>query len=326
VAPAALGAEQAVPAARYASWGRRAVAYTLDALIVFIALMLVIAALVAVTAMIRSPATEDVAIGLLLLLVFVGPAVYYVYLVGNERGQTYGRRALGIQVRDGETYGPIGYGRSFGRYAIVFVFGLLTFPLIVDYLWPLWERRNRTLHDKMVGSVVLDIRPGVEERPRKELAVRRGWTVARAAIVAGAAVVGALAVGRLGVAVNHAVADSIKDGWVFACGAIGGGALGAAAGFAVFGWKLARRGALVVLGAAAVAALALGGLGVLGNQEDTSSGDELFAETFSNEWMFAVGAMMGAAGGALIGGLAFLIWASRRVRKPAAAVGGAAPA
>jgi uncharacterized RDD family membrane protein YckC len=326
VAPAALGAEQGLLAARYASWGRRAVAYTLDALIVFVALMLAIAALVGVTAAIGSTAAENVAIGVTLALVFVGPGVYYVYFVGNERGQTYGRRALGIQVRDGETHGPIGYGRSFGRYAIVFVFGLLTFPLIVDYLWPLWDRRNRTLHDKMVGSVVLDIRPGVEERPRKELAVRRGWTVGRAAIVAGAAVVGALAVGRLGVAVNHTLADSIKDGWVFFCGAIGGGALGAAVGFAVFGWRLGLRGALVVLGAAAVAALVLGGLVVLGNQEDTSSGEELFTETFSDEWMFAVGAMMGAAGGALIGGLAFLIWASRRVRKLAAPVGDAAQA
>src|SRR5512132_1572128 len=123
----------------------------------------------------------------------------------------------------------------FGRYAIVFVFGLLTFPLIIDYLWPLWDGRNQTLHDKMVSSVVLDIRPGVEKRPRKVFAVRRGWTVGRAAIVVGAAVVGALAVGRLGVAVNHTVGDSIKDGWVFVCGAIGGGTLGAAVGFAVFG-------------------------------------------------------------------------------------------
>jgi len=311
-------------AAPYASWGRRAVGYTLDLLIVVVALMLVLVALI-VPARVGGGAAEGAAVALMLVLVFLGPAAYYVYFVGNERGQTYGRRALGIQVRDAETHGPIGYGRSFGRYAIVFVFGLLTFPLIFDYLWPLWDGMNQTLHDKMVGSVVLDIRPGVEERPRTELALRRGWSVGRAAVVVIGALVGAAVVGRLGIAINHSLTYSVIDGVVFICGAVGGAALGAAVGFAVFGWRLALRGAFVVLGPAALGALALGGLMVVGNREDVRSGDE-YAATFSDQWMFAVGAMMGAAVGAFIGGLIFLIWASRLVRKPEAPVGGAAPA
>jgi uncharacterized RDD family membrane protein YckC len=28
-------------------------------------------------------------------------------------------------------------------------------PLLLSYLWPLWDQRNQTLHDKMVGSIVV---------------------------------------------------------------------------------------------------------------------------------------------------------------------------
>ncbi len=325
MAPAARGAEQAVRAVHYASWGRRAVAYTLDVLIVMGAVMAVVAALIGITLPLRGGAVENVGVALTTALVFLGPAFYYVYFVGNERGQTYGRRACAIQVRDAETHGPIGYGRSFGRYAIVLVFGFLMFPLVFDYLWPLWDGRNQTLHDKMVRSVVLDIRPGVEERPRPELAARRGWSVGRVAFIAVGALVGAAVVAWLGVTINHAVASTVKDGAVLVCGVGGGAAVGAAVGFVIFGWRLALRGVLVVLVAAAAAAPAVGGLMVLANRQDAASGDA-YALTFSDQWMFVVGAMMGATAGASIAGLAFLIWASRRVRKPEPPVGDAAPA
>jgi hypothetical protein len=28
-------------------------------------------------------------------------------------------------------------------------------PAVLDYLWPLWDRRNQALHDKVVSSVVI---------------------------------------------------------------------------------------------------------------------------------------------------------------------------
>lgn len=287
-------------------------AYLLDALIVFAALMLVIAALVGVSIAIGG---ETVAIALLLVAVFIGPAVYYVYFVGNERGQTYGRRAVGIQVREGDGYGALGYGRALGRYVIVFVFGIFTFPLVIDYLWPLWDRRNQTLHDKMVGSVVVGLRPRGGGGECKELAVRHGWSAGRAGLVLGGSVIGALIVGRVALLANEAAGEEFIGGAVFACGAIGGAALGAAAGFGWFGRALALRGVAAVLGGAALGAVALGGLSVLGNHEETDSGEEPFSLEFSDQWMFAAGAMFGAALGASVGCLAFLIWALRKVRK-----------
>jgi uncharacterized RDD family membrane protein YckC len=32
---------------------------------------------------------------------------------------------------------------------------LLFFPILLAYLWPLWDRRNQTLYDKMAGTIVV---------------------------------------------------------------------------------------------------------------------------------------------------------------------------
>jgi uncharacterized RDD family membrane protein YckC len=53
------------------------------------------------------------------------------------------------------TANRFGYGRALGRYAITFVFGIVVIPVLLDYLWPLWDQKNRALHDKVVGSVVV---------------------------------------------------------------------------------------------------------------------------------------------------------------------------
>ena len=51
--------------------------------------------------------------------------------------------------------GSIGYGRSFGRYAITFLFAIFILPVLLDYLWPLWDPKNQALHDKVAGSFVV---------------------------------------------------------------------------------------------------------------------------------------------------------------------------
>ncbi len=44
---------------------------------------------------------------------------------------------------------------AFGRYAISIVFGIFVIPALLDYLWPLWDEKKQSLHDKVVGSVVV---------------------------------------------------------------------------------------------------------------------------------------------------------------------------
>ena len=132
----------------YASWGSRIGAYLLDTLIIVIPLVVLIIVAVAVDVW------ALVAIGYLGTLVV--PFVYFTYFHGGASGQTPGKRALGIRVVSDDTGESIGYGRAFGRYAITVLFAWVLFlPLVLDYLWPLWDTKNQSLHDKVVSSVVV---------------------------------------------------------------------------------------------------------------------------------------------------------------------------
>lgn len=137
----------------YASWLSRVGAYLLDTLILLIPLGIILGVIFAIDPDDSSGAWA--VLGIAYLITIVLPFVYFTVLHGNERGATYGKRALGIRVRSDQTGGSIGYGRAFGRYAIIVVFGLFFIPIVLDYLWPLWDSKNQAQHDKVVGSVVL---------------------------------------------------------------------------------------------------------------------------------------------------------------------------
>jgi uncharacterized RDD family membrane protein YckC len=137
----------------YATWLSRVGAYLLDVLILALPLIVFFAIIFAV-----DPGDTAAAWGALVLAYLASlvlPFIYFTVLHGNERGQTYGKRAAGIRVVDERTGESIGYGRAFGRYGIIVVFGLILIPLLLDYLWPIWDRKSQAWHDKVVGSVVV---------------------------------------------------------------------------------------------------------------------------------------------------------------------------
>jgi uncharacterized RDD family membrane protein YckC len=142
VAARPVGAERA-----YASWGSRVGAYLLDVLIIVVPLVVVI--------IVGAAADLWALVLIAYLATIVVPFVYFTYFHGEPRGQTPGKRVVGIRVESDETGQPIGYGRAFGRYAIMAVFSFFFLPVIIDYLWPLWDSKNQALHDKAVGSVVV---------------------------------------------------------------------------------------------------------------------------------------------------------------------------
>ena len=149
----------------YADWGTRAVAHVIDALVIVSGWAVLIAAVVLGTKL-RTPSTSDggtsisdigvavIAVSLLALVVFT---FGYHLLNGGESGQTLGKRTVAIQVRDAQTGGSISYARAFGRY-LAEIFALLILPILifVDLLWPLWDDRLQTLHDKAVNTVVIE--------------------------------------------------------------------------------------------------------------------------------------------------------------------------
>jgi uncharacterized RDD family membrane protein YckC len=135
-----------------AGWWSRVGAYLIDTIILLVPLGAIFVAVLASSPDDDSGAWAVLALAYLLSIVL--PFVYFTAMHGGARGQTFGKRAVGIRVVN-EAGGSIGYGRAFGRYALTFVFGLLTLPVLLDYLWPLWDGKNQALHDKAVGSLVV---------------------------------------------------------------------------------------------------------------------------------------------------------------------------
>ena len=63
-------------------------------------------------------------------------------------------------------FGVLGYGRALARAVfegvlrlINLLFFLLGLVWVLDMLFPLWDKKRQTLHDKVAGSVVLRVRP-----------------------------------------------------------------------------------------------------------------------------------------------------------------------
>ena len=117
---------------KQASIGRRLGAYVLDAVLVFLTLV-------------------------------IGYVIWWLFTL--QWGQTPGKQMLGIRAVkvNGE---PLGWGMTFVReFVVKFVlFGILissftsSLGSLLDFLWALWDRDRQTLHDKVVQSVVIDDR------------------------------------------------------------------------------------------------------------------------------------------------------------------------
>ncbi|MGH8996799.1 MAG: RDD family protein [Acidimicrobiales bacterium] len=90
-----------------------------------------------------------------LIVIIVVSALYSGLMIGL-RGQTLGMMAVRVRAVDAQTGGTIGLWRAVGRDLLERVLGFLLFiPLVIDLLYPLWDPRHQTLHDKATNTVVI---------------------------------------------------------------------------------------------------------------------------------------------------------------------------
>jgi uncharacterized RDD family membrane protein YckC len=94
------------------------------------------------------------AIGLTVILAIA----YATILSGGPRGQTVGMMAVGVRVVRLDSRGVLGYRTAFWRSLLEQLFRLTVVVWIVDILFPLWDGKRQTLHDKATGTVVLRVR------------------------------------------------------------------------------------------------------------------------------------------------------------------------
>jgi uncharacterized RDD family membrane protein YckC len=159
----APAAPQVYAGAQLAGWGSRAGALLLDALVLLAAAIVLIVPGVVVIVV----GSEAAGIALLVLggLAYIAVALlyapYFLKRPGGQNGQTLGKQWVGIRVvrDDGQS---MNWGSGLMRELVVknLLFGwvggfFLSIPTLLDYLWPLWDDQNRSLHDMVVKTHVV---------------------------------------------------------------------------------------------------------------------------------------------------------------------------
>jgi uncharacterized RDD family membrane protein YckC len=135
-----------------ATFLQRLAAYLIDTVLFYLPLLVIILTLLG--------GMIGVMLGSLALL--VGYVIWWLFAL--RRGQTPGKRLVGIRVikDNGE---PSGWGYTFLREFVIkellggFLSGMTGgIYFAAAHLWPLWDRDRQALHDKMIGTLVVQNR------------------------------------------------------------------------------------------------------------------------------------------------------------------------
>jgi len=150
---------------RYATWGRRGVAFLLDFLLMASAPVAFFVLLGASVPDSSNPNAPFSAISWVWFWCLAASStlfvLYPVWFIG-QRGQTPGMKQMQIrllQIEGGEgNLAAPGWPRAWGRAVVATAGWFLFFAWILDYLWPLGDKRHQCIHDKAVGTVAVDLR------------------------------------------------------------------------------------------------------------------------------------------------------------------------
>lgn len=138
-----------------ASWGSRAGAWLVD---VLIAAVPAIVAVIGVGGVFSGADTLSSGAATIALLGYLASILVAAWNLGYRQGttgQSIGKGLLDIEVVDADDGRHIGAGLGFARWLVA---GFLGSLCILDYLWPLWDDRNRAWHDMVLGTSVVQTR------------------------------------------------------------------------------------------------------------------------------------------------------------------------
>ncbi|MFC6707224.1 RDD family protein [Flexivirga alba] len=151
-----------------ANWGQRVGAYLIDGLVMLPGYLLVIPGYVMLfsslnttnecdtagychTTTTGSPSPASFVLILLGFLVVLGLQIWNRWIKGGK-GQSIGKKALGISLISESTGQPIGAGMAFVRDLAHMLDGIACY---IGYLWPLWDAKRQTFSDKVMNTVVI---------------------------------------------------------------------------------------------------------------------------------------------------------------------------
>ncbi len=137
----------------YAGFVRRAIAFFIDQLVILFFLYLTGWGAFSLNRILQGPDASPLRITLGLMLFCVAfPFTYFVYFHANG-GQTPGKKALGIKVVE-QSGAEANWGQALLR-SVGYIFSSMFFML--GFWWSAFDRRSQALHDKIAGTVVLEI-------------------------------------------------------------------------------------------------------------------------------------------------------------------------
>ena len=132
-----------------ANWGKRAGGYLIDSIAPVLAVYIVVIVAFAINR----------ALGVLLAVVlYLGLLAFLIWnrwIQGGRTGQTLGRKRFGTTLISEETGQPIGALMAFVRDIAHIVDSLICY---IGWLFPLWDSKRQTLADKIVKTVVVEVR------------------------------------------------------------------------------------------------------------------------------------------------------------------------
>lgn len=155
----------------YASWGKRVLAYLIDmALFLLAYIPFIIGAIyagsqastgeVGSTGSSATPAEQGFFVGMMALtgVLFLAIFIWNICLKQGKTGYTVGKGVMGIKLIKEDTGQPIGAGMAFLRYLLTQAISAVTCGIggLIDLLWPLWDSKRQTLHDKILSTVVIN--------------------------------------------------------------------------------------------------------------------------------------------------------------------------
>lgn len=135
-----------------AGFGSRLGAYVIDIVIVLVVQLVIGFVFGFIFGAAGGSETSPVVILIGNLINIAVALLYFGLQEGSARGQTVGKRALGIRVIDFNTGQSIGVARAILRNVARI---LSAIPLALGYLWMLWDPQKQTWHDKLIGDVVV---------------------------------------------------------------------------------------------------------------------------------------------------------------------------
>ncbi|QNE20544.1 RDD family protein [Kribbella qitaiheensis] len=137
-----------------AGWGSRVGASIIDSLFALIPIPIGAVVAIAMSGSLEKMSDSARTVMVVAYLAYFALVIWNRIIRQGRKGQSIGKKVLGLKLVAVRTGQPLGVGRCLGREVSGIILSNLCF---LDLLWPLWDEKKQTWHDKIVASHVLKL-------------------------------------------------------------------------------------------------------------------------------------------------------------------------